>query len=99
MLGFDTLEFAVYSLILLNSKVTAQFLQAITFADAKRTFTKDILMRIDLFELAKIIDLQEVRRALNIFNTTYGFDLTMDTWDKFIDTMTPIKSRQLALFG
>ncbi|MDD2631764.1 MAG: hypothetical protein PHH42_04780 [Bacteroidales bacterium] len=99
MLGFDTLEFAVYSLILLNSKVTAQFLQAITFADAKRTFTKDILMRIDLFELAKIIDLQEVRRALNIFNTTYGFDLTMDAWDKFIDTMTPIKSRQLALFG
>lgn len=72
---------------------------AITFADAKRTFTKDILMRIDLFELAKIIDLQEVRRALNIFNTTYGFDLTMDAWDKFIDTMTPIKSRQLALFG
>jgi len=34
MLGFEKLEFAVYSLILLNSETTVQFLQSITFADA-----------------------------------------------------------------
>jgi hypothetical protein len=52
LLGFDNLEFAAYTLILLNSEKSKELLQAITFSDAKRTFTKDILMRIDLLKLA-----------------------------------------------
>jgi hypothetical protein len=98
MLGFDKLEFAVYSLILLNSETTMQFLQSITFADAKRTFTKDILMRIDIWELAQTIDKSELQKELNYINEIYNFNLTLDFWCDFINEMTPIESGQIELF-
>jgi len=99
MLGFDKLEFAVYSLILLNSETTMQFLQSITFADAKRTFTKDILMRIDLLELAQTIDKSELQKELNYINSTHNFNLTLDLWSDFINEMKPIESGQMELFA
>lgn len=99
MLGFDKLEFAVYSLILLNCETTKQFLQSITFADAKRTFTKDVLMRIDLLELAKSIDKYELRKKLIYINETYNFNLTLDLWCDFINEMTPIENGQIQLFA
>ncbi|HBK82081.1 MAG TPA: hypothetical protein DDZ41_00540, partial [Flavobacterium sp.] len=98
MLGFDKLEFAVYSLILLNSETTMQFLQSITFPDAKRTFTKDVLMRIDLWELAQTIDKSELQKELNYINETYHFNLSLNSWDEFINEMTPIQSGQMELF-
>ena len=99
MVGFDKLEFAVYLLILLNSETTTQFLQSITFVDAKRTFTKDILMRIDLLKLSKSIDRSELQRELDYINNTYNFHLALDLWDDFIKKMTPIKIRQMDLFA
>ncbi len=99
MLGFDKLEFAVYSLILLNSETTMQFLKSITFADAKRTFTKDVLMRIDLLELAQTIDKSELQNELNYINETYNFNLTLDLWCDFINEMKPIESGQMELFA
>jgi len=98
MLGFDKLEFAVYSLILLNSKMTVQLLQSITFADAKRTFTKDVLMRINLLELSQLIDKSELQNELNYINSKYNFNLTLDLWYDFINEMTPIQSGQMELF-
>lgn len=99
MLGFDKLEFAVYSLILLNAETTMQFLQSITFADAKRTFTKDILMRIDILKLAQTTDKSELQRELNYINETYNFNLTLDFWCDFINEMTPIESGQIEMFA
>lgn len=99
MLGFDKLEFAVYSLILLNSETTVQFLQSITFADAKRTFTKDVLMRIDLLELSQIIDKSELQKELNYINEIYDFNLTLDLWCDFINVMKPIENGQMELFA
>lgn len=98
MLGFDKLEFAVYSLILLNSEKTVQFLQSITFADAKRTFTKDVLMRIDLLELSQIIDKSELQKELHYINEKYKFKLTLDLWCDFINEMKPIENGQMELF-
>lgn len=98
MLGFDKLEFTVYSLILLNAEMTMQFLQSITFSDAKRTFTKDVLMRIDLLKLACLIDKSELQRELIYINETYNFDLTLDLWSDFINEMIPMKSGQMELF-
>jgi hypothetical protein len=99
LLGFDKIEFAVYTLILLNSETTKQFLQSITFADAKRTFTKDVLMRIDLLELAKRIDKTELEKELQRLNKVYNFSLTTFLWDKFIKEMTPTENIQIELFG
>jgi hypothetical protein len=99
-IGFDKLEYAVYTLILLNSERTIAFLRSITFHDAKRIFTKEILMRIDLFELAMTFNNHKLQIELNKFNKIYGFNVTSDRWDKFITAIKPIKNRQLELiFG
>jgi hypothetical protein len=89
----------VYALILLNSEKTAQFLQSITFADAKRTFTKDVLMRIDLSELAKNISKQDLQIQLDKLNEMYNFKLSLNLWKEFIEEMTPISSGQMAMFA
>jgi hypothetical protein len=99
LIGFDKIEFAVYALILLNSNTTVQFLQSVTFPDAKRTFTKDVLMRIDLLELAKQIDKTILQKELDILNEKYKFNLTLDLWDSFIDEMTPVSNGQMTMFA
>ncbi len=98
LIGFDKIEFAVYALILLNSDTTMQFLKSVTFADAKRTFTKDVLMRIDLLELGKKINKEVLANELIKLNDKYGFVLSLELWDRFMDEMTPVKERQMTLF-
>lgn len=98
LIGFDKIEFAVYSLILLNSDKTMQFLQSVTFADAKRTFTKDVLMRIDLLELAKSINKQILETELNQLNDKYKLSLTLNLWNNFLNEMTPTNNEQIAMF-
>ncbi|MFN3272115.1 MAG: hypothetical protein ACK40Y_06125 [Cloacibacterium caeni] len=98
MLGFDKLEFATYTMILLNSEKTVQFLKSITFPDAKRTFTKDILMRIDILELAKTFDKLVLQKELNNINKTYNLNLNLDLWCDFINEMTPLESGQMKMF-
>lgn len=99
LIGFDKIEFAVYTLILLNSNATAQFLQSITFPDAKRTFTKDVLMRIDLLELSKQINKSDLQKQLETLNEKYKFNLTLDLWDCFINEMSPINDGQISMFA
>ncbi len=99
LIGFDKIEFAVYALILLNSEKTVQFLQSVTFADAKRTFTKDVLMRIDLLELATTIDKNYLEAEIQRLNEMYNFSLTLYLWDNFIEEMMPAKNGQIELFA
>jgi hypothetical protein len=99
LIGFDKIEFAVYSLILLNSDTTVQFLQSVTFPDAKRTFTKDVLMRIDLLELAKQIDRAYLQTELEMLNEKYKLNLTLNLWDSFINEMIPVNNGQMAMFA
>ena len=99
LIGFDKIEFAVYSLILLNSKTAMQFLKSITFADAKRTFTKDVLMRIDLLELAKNMDLKELDIELKKLNEQYNLKLNLNLWEDFTNQMRPANSGQLEMFA
>ncbi len=99
LIGFDKIEFAVYALILLNSDTTVQFLQSVTFADAKRTFTKDVLMRIDLLELATLIDRNYLETEIQRLNEMYNFSLTLCLWDNFIEEMMPVNNGQINLFA
>ena len=99
LIGFDKIEFAAYTLILLNADTTVQFLQSVTFPDAKRIFTKDVLMRIDLLELAKQIGKTDLQTELETLNEKYKFNLTLDLWDSFASEMTPIDNGQIAMFG
>ncbi len=95
LLGFDSLEFAAYTLILLNSGKTKEFLQAITFSDAKRTFTKDILMRIDILKLAMQVSELKVQDKLDEINRQFKLNIKLDRWDEYIKTMIPVNSKQL----
>lgn len=99
LIGFDQIEYAVYALILLNSDTTMQFLKSITFSDAKRTFTKDVLMRIDLLKLAKNIKTQSLQTELDKLNDKYTLSLTLNLWNNFLKEMTPISNRQIAMFA
>lgn len=98
LIGFDQIEFAVYALILLNSDITMKFLRSITFSDAKRTFTKDVLMRIDIGEIAKRIDAIELQSELNKLNLMYKLNLSLDLWDTFVHSTQPINNGQIAMF-
>lgn len=99
LIGFDKIEFAVYTLILLNSDTTVQFLQSVTFPDAKRIFTKDVLMRIDLLELANQINETILKKELEALNEKYNFNLTTDLWYSFINEMKPAYNGQLTIFA
>jgi hypothetical protein len=98
-IGFDKIEYAVYAIILLNSKITEAFLKSITFSDAKRVFTKDLLMRLDLLNLAKLISKNEIEEQIVFLNDKYSLDINLSQWDSFINEMTPKKEKQLTIFG
>ena len=98
-IGFENVEFAVYAIILLNSPHTEKLLKAITFSDAKRVFTKDVLMRIDLFKLSKTCLMQYVERQIQLMNIKYSFNIELNLWDRFIKEMAPVKEKQMAIFG
>lgn len=99
LIGFDKIEYAVYTLILLNSDITVQFLQSVTFSDAKRTFTKDVLMRIDLLELANTIERNYLETQLLRLNEIYNFSLTLCLWNNFMEEMKPVQNKQVELFA
>lgn len=89
LLGFDNIEFAAYTTMLLNSEKTTELLKAITFSDAKRTFTKDILMRIDLYKLATHLSDLALQTEIKSINKNYDLQVSIDKWDNFLQTLKP----------
>jgi len=89
LLGFDSLEFAAYTLVLLNSDKSKEFLQSITFPDAKRTFTKDILMRIDILKLSLQFSGLKINNELNRLNEACHLNIRLDKWNEYIEAMNP----------
>ena len=55
---------ALVLLALLNSKLVQDFLKSIIFIDAKRPYTKDVLMRIDLIKVAGNTQFEEINSYL-----------------------------------
>ncbi len=84
MLGFNDLEFAAYTWVLLNTATAKDFLQSITFPDAKRTFTKEVLMRIDLLALAKQLHSNELQLELEKLNNSQHLPVTAVTAGRHI---------------
>ena len=97
-IGFENIEFAVYSIILLNSKITEEFLKSITFADAKRVFTKELLMRLDLYKIAQLIPKQEIDKQILILNNKYSLNIDSSKWSEFLDKMSPKQETQISMF-
>ncbi len=86
-IGFDNIELARVAQEILNSDIVQAFLKAIVFPDAKRSITKDILMRIDLEKAYHLLQLE-----LNIAEKA--------AWKSFGDIIKgkKEKSNQMTLF-
>ena len=97
-IGFEKIEYAVFAIILLNNPLTKEFLRSITFSDAKRVFTKDVLMRIDLYKLAMNSSKQYLEEQLEFMNDKYGLMIDLKLWNSFIKEMIPKKEVQMSLF-
>jgi hypothetical protein len=69
-IGFEKLIDAEIAQFLLNSNVVQNLLSAIIFPDAKRSITKDVLMRIDL---------KKVYGLINCPNDKFS----IEDWDSF----------------
>ena len=60
MLGFDDYDVAKLILHILNSQPVQDFVNSICFYDAKRAINKDMLMRINLLPVLKIMDAKAI---------------------------------------
>ena len=56
MLGFDDFDVARLTQEILNSQPVRDFVNSISFYDAKRTINKDMLMRINLMPALNLLD-------------------------------------------
>ena len=70
-LGFDDLKFALMTLAVLNSNDVKAFLQSITFSGAKRPYTKDNLMRIDILKALENLNHNQINDYLGENNLNY----------------------------
>ncbi|MCL5962165.1 MAG: SAM-dependent methyltransferase [Chloroflexi bacterium] len=61
-LAFDTYSDAFFAASVLNAPVSQQFLRSIAFTDAKRPYTKEVLMRVDLGRLIHQLSFDDVLR-------------------------------------
>lgn len=98
-IGFDIIDYAVFSILLLNSSITRDFLKSISFLDSKRVFTKDILMRIDLLKLSKILSMSYIKEQLDFINKEHDLNVSLLEWDSFLLKLGKKKEKQLSLFS
>ena len=80
-LGFDDLKSAVAVHALLNSDVVKSFLQSITFSDAKRMITKEVLMRIDFAKVMNALDSDKLVEQANQALSIVGSDSKLEVKD------------------
>jgi hypothetical protein len=103
-LAFDSLEKALFVCSILNSEIVREFLASIVFLDAKRPYTKYILMRINLAEVTHHLsfgDLQNIweqnkyQPQITVNETDYE---QFRTWLQNPVSENPLTPLQLSLF-
>lgn len=88
-IGFDDISEALITLAILNSSYTQNLLRSITFTDAKRPYTKDVLMRINILKIAEHLGFYDARKLLThlpddiLADDILGY-LTLEKWDAFL---------------
>lgn len=61
--GFDSFVESNIFASVLNSEKAQQLLSSITFSDAKRPYTKDVLKRIDVVSILKSMSIDEINET------------------------------------
>jgi len=97
-IGFEKWSDAASAFALLNHPFVTGLLESITFSDAKRVFTKDVLMRIDLKAVARAVDFRAIRSSLQAFGLAEN--LAEEDFSSFCQKLyrSEMAQPQLALF-
>ena len=94
-LSFDSYLDALFTASLLNSPIVKRFLQSIVFVDAKRPYTKESLMRIDLAHVA----LQSPFDTLEAFWAETGYKPRVPVsefdWDEYRQRLLSMRKSDL----
>ncbi|HTW91344.1 MAG TPA: hypothetical protein VMH22_06505 [bacterium] len=82
-IGFSRKSDAVFAWLLLNSEPVQRLLRSLVFLDAKRPYTKDVLMRIALDRVVADTTLPAILRQASHFATGLLPRLSEDDWQSF----------------
>ncbi len=83
-LGFDTYTEALFTNSLLNSPLVIQFLRSIVFKDAKRPYTKEVLMRIDMARAAARLTFPSLRAFWSEIGGQPQEPVTAADWEDYV---------------
>lgn len=97
-LGFDDLSEAVLVWAILNGEHIQQLLHTITFLDAKRPYTKEILMRLSVDKVAGGMTYDEITEQIKLLNETMLVNLSEDKWIVFREQSNKREANQPSLF-
>ncbi|OOP56903.1 MAG: hypothetical protein AYP45_06465 [Candidatus Brocadia carolinensis] len=99
-LGFDYISDAIIIWAILNSEYIQKLLTVITFLDSKRPYTKEVLMRLSLNEVAEDLTFDQIKNIIKDLPTNIPIHLTKNEWDAFLtkDENKRLKPKQLSLF-
>ncbi len=87
-LYFDSLTDAIFTWILLNHPSTTQFLGSIVFVDAKRPYTKDKLMRVNLERVASALGFETLSAFYQgALKKHLEYEFSQDDFDRYLDTL------------
>jgi hypothetical protein len=84
-LGFDAFPEAAIACALLNSEPVQKLLGSLVFLDAKRPYTKQILMRIALDRVASNLTFEALLPQLRRMGLGLHLDVTERDWESFLN--------------
>lgn len=98
-LGFDSLPEAIFVWSLLNTKYVQRLLEAIIFLNAKRPYTKDILMRIAIDKVAEDFTYDKIIDQIKSLSEKMLVNITEDRWNVFLEKTNKgnVKEKQFSL--
>ena len=91
-LGFDHYQDALFTASVLNSPPVKKFLEAIVFLDAKRPYTKEVLMRIDLGKAASRLIFDDVKGFWRVVGFVPPVQLTGIDFEAFKERLNDPKT-------
>jgi len=90
-LGFERYQDALFTASLLNSPLIMQFLKSVVFLDAKRPYTKEVLMRIDLARVAARTSFSEIETHWRSKNYRLQASVTEADYEQYRHWLTASK--------
>jgi len=84
-LGYDKLSDAIFTWIILSDVKVYELLKSISFNDSKRPFTKEILMRISIDELAKELSFDFIKEKVDNLALN-SFELNYQSWELYLQS-------------